>query len=169
MIDVLSDKSLYTMGSRLASLLCERNLKLATAESCSGGWIAKVCTDLPGSSAWFSTALVVYSNEAKATVLGVAESLLREHGAVSQATVSEMLKQTLLKAPDADIAIAVSGIAGPDGGDADKPVGTVWIGWQLRNHPPHIRRFKFDGNRDAVRRATVAQAIQGSLQLLQEN
>ena len=156
------------MCKQLAAALCKRGIKLATAESCSGGWIAKTCTDIPGSSAWFSAALVTYSNDAKATILGVDESLLSEHGAVSQAVVSAMLKQTLLKVPGADITIAVSGIAGPDGGSADKPVGTVWIGWQLRGSPARIRCFNFDGSRRDIRRATVMHAIEGALNLLQE-
>lgn len=168
MTDILSDKSIYTMCSELAFVLGKHNIKLATAESCSGGWIAKACTDLPGSSAWFSAALVTYSNEAKKSILGIDESLLSEYGAVSREVITEMLKQTLLKVSNATIAVAVSGIAGPDGGTTDKPVGTVWIGWQRKNHPPRVQRFNFAGDRDTVRRATVIQAIQGVLQLLRE-
>ena len=112
MPDILSDKSIYTMCEQLASALCERDIKLATAESCTGGWVAKACTDLPGSSAWFSASLVTYSLEAKATLLGIDTLLLREYGAVSREVVSQMLEKTLSKIPTADIAIAVSGIAG---------------------------------------------------------
>ncbi len=166
MTDILSDKSIYTMCEKLSSALCRHNIKLATAESCTGGWIAKACTDLPGSSAWFSASLVTYSIEAKATTLGVDELLLQEYGAVSSEVVSQMLEKTLLKIPDAGIAVAVSGIAGPDGGTADKPVGMVWIGWQLRDHTPHIRLCNFAGTRDHIRRETVAEAVQGILQLL---
>lgn len=160
MSDILDDKSLYTICSEVADILRARDIKLASAESCSGGWIAKACTDIPGSSTWFSAALVTYSNEAKQTILGINTSLLREHGAVSRAVVAEMLKQTLLKVPSADIVVAVSGIAGPDGGSADKPVGTIWIGWQLRGCPAQIQHFNFQGTRDDIRRATVAQALQ---------
>ena len=166
MSDILSDKAIYARCNQLAAVLRKRNIKLATAESCSGGWIAKACTDLPGSSAWFVASFVTYSNAAKKTMLGIDESLLQQHGAVSRAVVAEMLKQTLLKIPAADIVIAVSGIAGPDGGTADKPVGTVWIGWQLRDYPSQIQCFNFDGDRDAIRRATVSEALQGALQLL---
>ena len=166
MSDILSDKAIYARCEQLAAVLRKRNIKLASAESCSGGWIAKACTDLPGSSAWFEATFVTYSNAAKKTILDIDELLLQQHGAVSQAVVAEMLKQTLLKIPTADIAIAVSGIAGPDGGTTDKPVGTVWIGWQLRNYPPQIQCFNFDGDRDTVRRMTVSEAIQGTLQLL---
>ena len=169
MTDILSDKSIYTMCEKLASVLCRHNIRLATAESCTGGWIAKACTDLPGSSAWFSAALVTYSLEAKATTLGIDQSLLREYGAVSREVVSQMLEKTLLKVADANIAVAVSGIAGPDGGTSDKPVGTVWIGWQLRNRKPHIRLCNFAGTRDHIRRATVAEAVQGILRLLDEH
>ena len=168
MTNILSDKSIYTMCEKLASALCKHNIKLATAESCTGGWIAKACTDLPGSSAWFSASLVTYSIEAKATILGIDELLLQKYGAVSCEVVSQMLEKILLKVPDAGIAVAVSGIAGPDGGTADKPVGTVWIGWQLRDHTPHIRLCNFAGTRDHIRRETVAEAVQGILQLLDE-
>ena len=169
MTDILSDKSIYTMCEQLADALRKRNSKLATAESCTGGWIAKACTDLPGSSAWFSASLVTYSLEAKAALLGIDASLLREYGAVSSEVVSQMLEQTLSKIPAADMAIAVSGIAGPDGSSANKPVGTVWIGWQLRDQAPRVRLFNFKGVRDDIRRATVAEAIQGTLKLLREN
>ena len=168
MTDILSDKAIFAMCSQLASVLSERNIKLATAESCSGGWIAKACTDLPGSSAWFEATVVTYSNAAKMNILGVDELLLQQHGAVSQEVVEAMLKQSLLKIPAADIVIAVSGIAGPDGGTTDKPVGTVWIGWQLRDYPPQIQCFNFEGGREAIRRATVAEAIQGALQILKK-
>ena len=168
MPDILDDKSLYTICNRLASVLCQRDLKLATAESCSGGWIAKTCTDIAGSSAWFSAALVTYSNEAKETVLGIDGALLCKHGAVSREVISQMLKQTLIKVASADVVIAVSGVAGPGGGSIDKPVGLVWIGWQLRHHLARIQHFNFAGNRDDIRRAIVAQALQGVMQLLQE-
>ena len=157
------------MCEKLASVLCNHNIKLATAESCTGGWIAKACTDLPGSSAWFSASFVTYSLEAKATILGIDQSLLREYGAVSHEIVSQMLEKTLLKVADASVAVAVSGIAGPGGGTTDKPVGTVWVGWQLRNHTPHTRLCNLAGTRDQIRRATVAEAMQGLLRLLDEH
>ena len=156
------------MCEKLASALCKHNIKLATAESCTGGWIAKACTDLPGSSAWFSASLVTYSLEAKATILDIDQSLLQEYGAVSREVVSQMLEKTLLKVPDASIAVAVSGIAGPDGGTINKPVGTVWVGWQQRNYTPHTRLCNFSGTRDHIRRATVAEAVQRILKLLDE-
>ncbi|MBC6414367.1 MAG: CinA family protein [Chromatiales bacterium] len=169
MPDTLDDKSLYdTISNRLATILRARGMRLATAESCTGGWIAKACTDIPGSSAWFSAGLVTYSNEAKQTVLGIDASLLSEHGAVSYQVVAQMLDHTLGKVTDADIAVAVSGIAGPDGGCAAKPVGTIWLGWQLRGGTPRIRHFNFVGSRSDIRRTTVAHAVQGIVQLLQE-
>jgi len=167
-MEILDDDPLCRARDQLAAELCRRAIKLATAESCTGGWIAKVCTELPGSSAWFSAALVTYSDAAKMTLLGVDAALLRQHGAVSEAVVSAMVKQSLLKVPTADLAIAVSGLAGPTGGSAEKPVGTVWIGWQRRQQQPKARCFHLSGTRHAIRAAAVLQALEGAIALLQE-
>lgn len=144
----------------LAEVMGRRGLRLVTAESCTGGWIAKLATDLPGSSAWFDAGLVTYSNEAKRHLLDVSSATLERLGAVSAQTAREMLVGALARST-ADVAVAVTGIAGPDGGTPDKPVGTVWIGWQRRGAEAAAQCFHFTGDRDAVRRQTVAAALSG--------
>ena len=138
---------------------------LVTAESCTGGWIAKVVTDVAGSSAWFDCGMAVYSYEAKQALLGVRPQTLEEHGAVSRETAIEMVSGALVHS-GATVAVAVTGIAGPGGGTEDKPVGTVWIAWKRRGGYPQAEVFHFDGDRDAVRRRTVAEALHGLDRLL---
>ncbi len=152
----------------VGELLASRGLILVTAESCTGGWIAKAVTDIPGSSAWLDRGYVTYSNAAKCDMLGVSERTLAEHGAVSAATVAEMALGALARGP-ATLAVAVSGIAGPGGGSADKPVGTVWLAWALAGGVVRTRRESFAGDREAVRRLTVRSALQGVLELLREH
>ncbi len=147
----------------LAERLSSRNECLATVESCTGGWVAKVCTDLAGSSAWFERGFVTYSNAAKQDLLGVAAATLDCHGAVSAETVREMAAGALARSR-ADWALAISGIAGPGGGSANRPVGTVWFAWAGPGGWQLARKEQFDGNRDAVRR----QAVQVALQVLLE-
>lgn len=136
---------------------------LVTAESCTGGWIAKAFTDLAGSSRWFECGYVTYSDAAKVRDLGVSPRTLEEHGAVSEATVREMAAGAL-RISGADVAISVSGIAGPDGGSAEKPVGTVWLcAARRRSHgePEMICEGRlFGGDRDAVRRSAVQNAME---------
>lgn len=133
---------------------------LVTAESCTGGWIAKTVTDIAGSSDWFDSGMVAYSYEAKQALLGVRPQTLEVHGAVSRETVIEMVSGALVNS-GASVAVAVTGIAGPGGGSDDKPVGTVWIGWKRRGGYARAQVFHFDGDRDAVRRQTVAAALNG--------
>ncbi len=137
---------------------------MATAESCTGGWIGKVCTDLPGSSGWFAGGLITYTNAAKTALLDVATTTLANHGAVSE-PVALAMAQGAQHALAADYAIAVTGIAGPDGGSPEKPVGTVWIAW-AGPEGAAAQVFSFAGSRDAVREQTVAAALQGLLQRL---
>jgi len=140
-------------------------MKLAAAESCTGGWLAKIITDISGSSAWFVCSVVSYSNEAKQSLLGVSEDTLKEFGAVSGETVSEM-SQGLFSNTEADVAVSVSGIAGPDGGSEDKPVGLVWLSWGERGKPLFTESFNFDGDREQVRMAALKQALNCLLDLL---
>ena len=136
---------------------------LATAESCTGGWIAKAITDVAGSSAVLGYGVVSYSNAAKHALLGVREATLAEHGAVSEPVVREMAEGALALS-GADYAVAVSGIAGPGGGSAGKPVGTVWFAWARRTDAGFVSeaaRHQLDGDRDAVRRASVSIALEG--------
>lgn len=161
------DRTLADIAARVAEHLRAGRRVLATAESCTGGWIAKVATDLAGSSDWFGYGLVSYSNEAKQDLLDVPAATLVEHGAVSEATVRAMAEGAL-KRGDADVAVAVSGIAGPDGGSPDKPVGTVWFAWAVMGAGglrTTARVERFEGDREAVRRQTVAAALEEILKL----
>jgi len=150
----------------VAAKLLGNGQRLVTAESCTGGWIAKACTDRPGSSQWFRGGVVAYTNELKSSVLGVRPATLQRHGAVSDATVREMAAGALERL-GGDVAVAVSGIAGPDGGTPDKPVGTVWLAWARRAPSGGGVRaacHHFAGDRDAVRRQAVVAALTGVLE-----
>jgi nicotinamide-nucleotide amidase len=156
---------LAALAAELAAALLARDERLATAESCTGGLIAKVLTDLPGSSVWFERGLVTYSNEAKAELLGVPAETLAKHGAVSGPTVLAMASGLLARAP-VQWTLAVSGVAGPGGGTEDKPVGTVWLAWAGRGISPAASRHRFGGDRQAVRIQSAAEALRGLLALL---
>jgi len=148
-----------------ANLLLNRKLKLATAESCTGGLIAAACTDLAGSSDWFERGFVTYSNEAKTELLGVDAALIDRDGAVSESVVRAMAQGALAHS-HAQVAVAVTGIAGPSGGSAAKPVGTVWLGWATpAGVVSEVQRFP--GDRAQVREATVRHALQRLVELLQ--
>lgn len=158
-------QNLSDLASRVGAALRDRQLKLVTAESCTGGWIAKIVTDIPGSSGWFDCGWVTYSNTAKTALLGVAEATLERCGAVSAETVAEMAAGALQRG-DAGISVAVSGIAGPDGGSPDKPVGTVYLAWMQADGLLHTECRQFRGDREAVRAQTVAAALEGLLDVL---
>jgi nicotinamide-nucleotide amidase len=163
--DLLSADALHALCTRLGERLLARRQQLTLAESCTGGLIAKLVTDVAGSSAWFGTGFITYANEAKQRWLDVSPEVLAVHGAVSAETVRAMAEGALAKAP-AHWAVAVSGIAGPTGGTADKPVGTVWIAWSGRSCATSASRFQFDGDRQAVRWRTAAAALAGLEDLL---
>lgn len=148
---------------RVSELLADRELRLAIAESCTGGLLAARFTDRPGASRFFEAGFVTYSDAAKEQVLGVRAITLSDHGAVSEAVVREMMEGALR---DADAALAVTGIAGPAGGTGDKPVGTVWIAAGVGGARA-IRRFRFDGDRSQVREASVAAAVELLASLLE--
>jgi nicotinamide-nucleotide amidase len=150
---------LLSLADQLGQQLSKRGQMLALAESCTGGWIAQSVTEIAGSSVWFDRGFVTYSNAAKTAMLGVRESTLQQYGAVSSQTASEMVAGAL-KFSDADIALAVTGIAGPGGGTAEKPVGLVFIAWQTRGQPCRCLEQHFEGDRHAVRRQTVQKALQ---------
>ena len=154
------DIALRELANRVGAELKSQHLMLATAESCTGGWIAKTVTDIAGSSDWFDCGLAAYSYEAKQALLGVRPQTLEQSGAVSRDTVLEMVSGAFLHS-GASIAVAVTGIAGPGGGTPDKPVGTVWIGWKRRGGYPRAEVFHFDGDRESVRRQTVGAALKG--------
>lgn len=157
------DTAIAELASTLVAELNRKRKAVATAESCTGGWIAKSLTDVPGSSGCFGYGIVSYSNGAKESMLGVNNRTLAEHGAVSEPVVREMAEGAL-RLSGADIAVAVSGVAGPDGGSDDKPVGTVWFAWSVRG-PGGITtdtdRQRFEGNRESVRMQTVIHGLKG--------
>jgi nicotinamide-nucleotide amidase len=157
------DIAIAELASTLVAELNRKRKAVATAESCTGGWIAKSLTDVPGSSGCFGYGIVSYSNGAKESMLGVKNRTLAGHGAVSEPVVREMAEGAL-RLSGADIAVAVSGVAGPDGGSDDKPVGTVWFAWSVRG-PGGITtdtdRQRFEGNRESVRMQTVIHGLKG--------
>ena len=162
----LSKEELLTTALRglVADLMLKRDWLLATAESCTGGMISAACTDLAGSSAWFERGFVTYSNEAKCELLGVDAALIAAHGAVSE-EVARAMAQGAIAHSRAQVAVAVTGVAGPTGGSRAKPVGTVWFGFMVDGRlSSELQRF--DGDRAAVRAATVRHALQRLVELL---
>lgn len=158
----LCDVALNELATALAAELKAHGCRLATAESCTGGWIAKVCTDLAGSSGWFERGFVTYSDESKCDLLGVPAAMLERYGAVSE-PVAEAMVEGALSRSQADRAVAVTGVAGPDGGSAEKPVGTVCFGWAGRGDAVVTETKLFAGDRETVRCQTVAHALEGLL------
>ncbi len=156
------------LAAQVGGALKAHGLRLATAESCTGGGVAQAITDVAGSSAWFERGFITYSNESKREMLGVSPDTLTLHGAVSEAAVREMVAGALQHS-SAQVALAVSGIAGPDGGTPGKPVGTVWFAWSLRNGPTHARLYRLTGNRSEIRAQSVHIALQGVLDLLNQH
>jgi nicotinamide-nucleotide amidase len=154
------EDDLDKLVDQVGQLLLAREARLATAESCTGGWIAKCLTDLPGSSAWFEYGFVTYGDNAKQTMLAVDPDLIERHGAVS-CEVAEAMAVAARAVSGADMAVAVTGIAGPAGGSEDKPVGTVWLAWLGPGRRAATRRVQFDGDRDDIRRQTVTAALNG--------
>ncbi|MFZ5722621.1 MAG: CinA family protein [Pseudomonadota bacterium] len=148
-------------------LLQKTGIRLVAAESCTGGWIAQAVTSVPGSSAWFDRGFVTYSNEAKSELLGVAAATLAEHGAVSEAVVKEMAIGAV-KNSRAHLSVAVSGVAGPDGGTPEKPVGTVWIAWGQKRGYAEAQLYRLTGDRATVRARSVAIALDGLRQRLSQ-
>ena len=152
------DQAIAKDVESLAASLKSRAWMLAAAESCTGGLIAAACTELSGSSEWFERGFVTYSNEAKTELLGVSAELIARHGAVSEEVVRAMAEGAIVRSR-ADLAVAVTGIAGPTGGSPAKPVGTVWVGIGLRGQPAVATLLQLQGDRAAVRRQTVAWAL----------
>jgi nicotinamide-nucleotide amidase len=155
-----SDSVLAASAQELAEGLQAAGLRAGIAESCTGGWIAKCLTDIAGSSQWFEAGLVCYSNTAKQRLAGVEPATLNAYGAVSEPVAAELARGAV-RQTGSDVALAVTGIAGPSGGTADKPVGLVWFGWCDADGRVTTQHAVFDGDREAVRRQTVARALDG--------
>jgi nicotinamide-nucleotide amidase len=159
-----NERSASVSVGLLADLLIRRGLLLATAESCTGGLVAAACTELAGSSAWFERGFVTYSNEAKTELLGVHADLIAQHGAVSEAVARAMAQGAIVRS-NAQVSVAITGVAGPTGGSAEKPVGTVWFGWSVRGAVT-TEQLSLQGDRTAVRLAALRHALQRLTQLL---
>ena len=156
---------LYDLAVAAGTALKSRALMLVTAESCTGGWVGAAITAVPGSSDWYERGFITYTYVSKREMLGVKMETLEQHGAVSEPTVKEMVTGALA-ASHAQVAVAVSGTAGPAGGTPEKPVGTVCLAWALGNAEPVAETRHFAGDRDAVRRQSVERALAGVLELL---
>ena len=166
------DTELYQLAEKVAAKLIETGESLGTAESCTGGWVAKCMTDVPGSSQWFDRGYVVYNGLAKQQMLGVPAEIIKQHGEVSEAVVRSLAEAVLAKS-NASLSLSISGIAGPGGGSDEKPVGTVWFAWARADKVAGVVRGVettaemqcFSGDREAVRRQAVIYAMQGVLAL----
>ena len=155
-----SDAHLENLIQHVADTLLDRKLQLTTAESCTGGWLAKCCTDLTGSSAWFDRGFIPYSNRANQELLSVSSTTLERYGAVSIQTAIEMAEGAL-KNSQASISVAITGIAGPTGGTKIKPVGTVCFAFSIKNNPTISAQYLFNGDREMIRRQAVTTALEG--------
>lgn len=167
-ICTMNDEHLYELARELGEMLMAASQRVAVAESCTGGWVGKVLTGIPGSSRWFECGFATYTNVAKMRMLGVPEAAFNPGGAVS-APVVEAMAAGAVEQSDAAWSLGISGIAGPDGGSRDKPVGTVWIGWAGPGRDPDSRCFLFEGDRDAVRQASVQAALEGLLERMRRS
>jgi nicotinamide-nucleotide amidase len=156
------DEQLTVLAEELGNELHAHAWRMACAESCTGGWLAKVITDISGSSQWFERGFVTYSNASKVDMLGVSEAILQLHGAVSLATATAMANGALHYS-QADISVAITGIAGPGGGTLDKPVGTVWFAWARRDGKLDTVQQLFTGDRNSIRQQAVQTALAGLL------
>lgn len=157
------DPELNALAEQAGSVLLRRKLMLSCAESCTGGWVSAVLTATAGSSAWFERGFVTYSNAAKQEMLGVRAETLLAHGAVSEATAGQMVEGALARSR-AQVALAITGIAGPSGGSPDKPVGTVCFAWCMKGSRPRIETRVFAGDRESVRRQSVIHALRGLIE-----
>lgn len=162
-----TNETQHDLVNQLATRLLRQQKKLAVAESCTGGGLAKVLTDLPGSSEWFERGFVTYSNQSKHEMLDVKESTLKQYGAVSEETVIEMA-QGVLKNSHADFSVSISGIAGPGGGTKNKPVGLVWFAFANQDKRITSQQRLFEGDRNAVREQAIHYALTNLLQFIQQ-
>jgi nicotinamide-nucleotide amidase len=157
-----SPVTLFRLAKRVGAALKARGLMLATAESCTGGWVSEAVTMVPGSSGWFERGFVTYTYISKREMLGVKEATLEKHGAVAEEVVREMAEGALARS-HAQISVAVSGVAGPTGGTPEKPVGFVCFAWCLKGGKPQSETMRYSGDREAVRRQSVEHALKGVL------
>ncbi len=164
----MDNHEIRTRATELGKQLAHRCWRVATAESCTGGGLAQAITDIAGSSHWFDLGFITYSNQAKQQQLQVSKKVLEQHGAVSGPVVVAMAMAALDQA-QSNVAVAVSGIAGPDGGTDEKPVGTVWIAWAMGGNKHYSRLYQLSGSRDTIREQSVIEALKGLIMLLNKN
>jgi nicotinamide-nucleotide amidase len=154
---------IYALSNQLGQVLLRHGLRCVTAESCTGGGLSAAITEIPGSSQWFDRGFVTYTNQAKRQMLGVPDAVIASFGAVSEAVVRSMAEGALLVS-EADISVAISGVAGPDGGSLEKPVGTVWLAWAGLSAPTKAVGYCFAGDRLSIRQQAVETALEGLIQ-----
>ena len=160
--------SIQRLASKLGGQLIAKNMRVTTAESCTGGGVAQAITRVPGSSGWFELGFVTYSNRVKRQQLGVDPAKLLKYGAVSEEVVKEMVMGAL-RISQAGVGVAVSGVAGPEGGSPEKPVGCVWFAWLLANGISNTARYQFDGDREMIRRQSVEVALTGLIEIIENS
>lgn len=165
MAATFTDADLTALAVEVGQALAGAGLMLATAESCTGGWIGRAITSVSGSANWFERGFITYSETAKREMLGVPADVLEQHGAVSEPTARAMAEGALANS-HAQVALAVTGIAGPTGGSERKPVGTVWFAWAAQGRPTHAVLHRLNGDRESIRRESVAIALRGLIELL---
>lgn len=159
------DSVLDSLSAQLGGLLLNKKMFVVTAESCTGGGVAEIITRTPGSSGWFERGFVTYSNSSKYELLGIGTDILEQYGAVSREVAAAMVSGAI-KNSHAQTGLAITGIAGPDGGSDEKPAGTVWIAWQIKNNAPVCKHFLFQGDRSQVRMHACREALRGLISLL---
>ena len=157
-------KNVDELAKELGCTLLKYKLSCAVAESCTGGSLAAAITDIAGSSQWFDRGFITYTNQAKEEMLGVPEQVISAHGAVSEATACAMAQGAIANS-NADVSVAITGVAGPSGGSIEKPVGTVWIAWAANLQPVHAQCYLFKGDRASIREQSVIVALEGMIQL----
>lgn len=163
---IMDDMTLEDLARDVGSALAQQGLMLASAESCTGGWLGQTITSIAGSSVWYERGFITYAVISKREMLGVSSTTLEQYGAVSEETAYEMAEGAIARS-HAQVAVAVTGIAGPDGGTAEKPVGMVCFAWLVKDGLARTETRYFSGNREAIRRQSVAGALQGVIDLLQ--
>ena len=161
----MNDQMLQRLAKQVGIELTQQGLMLASAESCTGGWLGQTITSVAGSSAWYERGFITYAAISKHEMLGVSAATLEQHGAVSEQTVREMAEGAIVRS-HAQVAVAITGIAGPDGGTAEKPVGMVCFAWVLKDGLARRQTRHFSGDREAVRRQSVAVALQGVIECI---
>ena len=165
-MSAINDELLQQLAAQVGAVLVQRGLMLASAESCTGGWLGQTMTSVAGSSTWYERGFITYTNVSKSEMLGVSDATLAQHGAVSEQTAKEMVLGTLARS-HAQIAVSITGIAGPGGGTVEKPVGMVCFAWAMKDGLAHSETRHFTGDRETVRHQSVAVALQGVQNLLQ--